>query len=232
MTSTANALLVSGTDAAVGKTMVICALAAYWQAHQGKHSLGIFKPIQTGGGDRDLYQQCFACHQTAHEITPIHFESPHIPPIAAAEANQPLSIEAIWHAYEHLSQTQDWVLIEAIGGLGTPLTPETTVADLAWDWRLPTVLVASVNPGTIAQVVSNVALARQARVHLKGIILNCTQPCTPEAIATWASTALIQTLTRVPVLGVIPHVADPNDLSTLTQIASDLALDRLMPLAV
>jgi dethiobiotin synthetase len=110
------------------------------------------------------------------------------------------------------------------------MTHETTVADLAWDWRLPGVLVVPVRLGAIGQAVAHVALARQSRIHLKGIVLNCAQPRSAEEIASWAPADLIQSLTQIPVLGVIPHLSDPTDLQQLTRAASDLELERLLPL--
>jgi len=140
------------------------------------------------------------------------------------------TLEKTWHQFEVLSQQHEFVLLESLGGLGSPITYETTVADLAWDWRLPTLLVVPVQPGAIAQAVANVALARQCRVHLKGIVLNCVRSCHAQEREDWASIDLLQSLTQKPVLGCIPHLADPTDLSKLIQVASNLTLERIMPL--
>jgi dethiobiotin synthetase len=83
--------------------------------------------------------------------------------------------------------------------------------------------------GAIAQTVANVALARSSGVHLKGIVLNCVQPRSDEEIADWAPIDPIQSLTNVPVLGVLPHLANPTDLVKLAELASDLDLERLLP---
>ncbi|XHX79766.1 MAG: ATP-dependent dethiobiotin synthetase BioD [Stenomitos frigidus ULC029] len=130
-----------------------------------------------------------------------------------------------------MRQKYDWVLVEGLGGLGSPVTNETTVADLAWDWHVPAVLVVPVKLGAIGQAVANVALARQTRVHLKGIVLNCVKPCTEQEIADWAPADLIRSLTSIPVLGLLPHLPDPTDLKALAQIASQLDLERLLPMA-
>jgi dethiobiotin synthetase len=124
------------------------------------------------------------------------------------------------------------VLVEGVGGLGSAIARETTMADLAWDWRIPTVLVVAVKPGAIAQAVANVALATQAHVHLKGIVLNCVEPCHAHELEEWASVEMIQNLTQKPILGCIPHLADPTDLRTLVKVASELALEKLIPLPV
>jgi dethiobiotin synthetase len=227
-----NALLITGTDTDAGKTVVVTALAAYWQTYCRSRRLGICKPLQTGVGDRELYLRLFDLDQTLESLNPIHFAAPLAPPIAAAQAGQRVKLEVAWQALQMLAQERDWVLVEALGGLGSPVTDETTVADLAWDWRLPTVLVVPVRLGAIGQAVANVALATQSRVHLKGIILNCTQPCTAEDIANWAPAELIQSLTNVPVLGLLPYLPDPTDLTALAQAAAQLDLERLMPLTI
>jgi len=223
-----NTLLISGTDTGVGKTVLTTALVAYWQAYCTSQ-LAIFKPIQAGPGDRELYSRLVR-NQSLEEITPLYFQAPLAPPVAAAQEGRRVELDRAWTMFQSLQQQHDFVLIEALGGLGSPITDETTVADLARDWRLPVVLVVPVRLGAIAQAVANVALARQSRVHLQGIVLNCPQPCLVEEVADWAPQDLIQTLTHTPVLGTVPHLSDPADLSKLAQVASDLDLERLMPL--
>lgn len=225
-----NALLITGTDTEVGKTVLTTALAAYWQTYQRPRSLGIMKPIQAGTGDRELYNQLFSLEQSMAEITPLYFEAPLAPPLAAAREGRRVELQLVWQAFENLRLSRNWVLVEALGGLGSPVSDEFTVADLAAEWRLPTVLVVPVKLGAIAQAVANVALARLARVHLKGIVLNCVQPRSQQEIADLAPEQLIQSLTNTPVLGCLPHLNNPADLAKLAQVASDLDLERLMPI--
>lgn len=200
-------------------------------------TLGILKPIQTGGSsldgaqtgsDRALYSRLF--NLAEDEVTPLHFAAPLAPPLAATREGRRVELDKLWQAFEAMRQQYDWMLVEALGGLGSPITYETTVADLAWDWHLPAVLVVPVKLGAIGQTVANVALARQTRVHLKGIVLNCVQPCTEQEIADWAPADLIRSLTNIPILGLIPHLSDPSDLNELAQAAANLDLECLLPL--
>ncbi|BAY77686.1 dethiobiotin synthase [Nostoc linckia NIES-25] len=223
-----NALLITGTDTEAGKTVLTTALAAYWQKHYPQRSWGIMKPIQSGIGDREWYENLFALEQSPEEITPLYFQAPLAPPIAAARENRQVDLALVWQALSKLRSQRDFVLIEALGGLGSPVTDELTVADLAAEWRLPTVLVVPVRLGAIAAAVANVALARQSRVHLVGIVLNCVQPRSDAEIADWTPPDLIRSLTNTPVLGCLPYVDNPTDLEKLAQIASDLDLERLI----
>jgi dethiobiotin synthetase len=226
-----NALLITGTDTATGKTVLTTALAAYWQRFIGLN-LGIMKPIQAGTGDRELYLQLFTLHQSIDEINPLYFDAPLAPPIAAAKEGRTVDLGLVWQKFEQLQAARDWVLVEALGGLGSPVTYEFTVADLAAEWRLPTVLVVPVKLGAISQAVANVALAKLTGVALKGIILNCVQPVAPEQITDLTPVDLIQSLTNIPVLGCMPYLDNPTDLDKLVQVAANLDLERLMPLTV
>jgi dethiobiotin synthetase len=223
-----NTLLITGTDTEAGKTVFTTALAAYWQTYYPQQRLGIMKPIQSGEGDREWYQKLFSLDQSSEEITPLYFQAPLAPPIAAARENREVDLGLVWQTLEKVRSRHDIVLIEALGGLGSPITDELTVADLAGEWRLPTVLVVPVKLGAIAQAVANVALARQTKVNLKGIVLNCVQPRTDAEIADWTPPDLIQSLTNIRVLGCLPYLDHPDDLDKLAQIISNLGLADIL----
>jgi dethiobiotin synthetase len=220
-------LLITGTDTEAGKTVVTTALAAYWQKYYPQRSLGIMKPIQSGMGDRELYQTLFSLEQSPEEITPLYFQAPLAPPIAAAKENRQVDLAIVWRTLLALQKQRDLVLIESLGGLGSPITDELTVADLAGEWRLPTILVVPVRLGAIANAVANVALARQTKIALRGIVLNCIQPRQEEEIADLTPVGLIQSLTNIPVLGCIPYVENPQDLEKLAEIAASLDWETL-----
>lgn len=222
-------LLISGSDTDAGKTILTTALAAYGQTYRADQTLALFKPLQSGPGDREHYRRLFDLNQTLEEINPLYFQAPLAPPLAAAQEARAIDLSLVWRTLQSLQCSRDLVLVEGLGGLGSPVTPELTVADLARDWRLPTVLVIPVRLGAIAQAVANVALARQNQIQLRGIVLNCVQPRTASEIANWAPFDLIQSLTQVPVLGIIPHLRDVMDRGNLAQVASALELEQLLP---
>jgi dethiobiotin synthetase len=225
-----NALLITGSDTEVGKTVLTTALAAYWQTYCADRCLGIMKPIQSGIGDRELYSRLFTLDLSPAEITPLYFQAPLAPPIAAEKEGRQVELKLAWQTFDNLRRQRDWVLVEALGGLGTPVTDEITVADLARDWGLPAVLVVPVRLGAIAQAVANVALARQAGVRLSGIVLNCTEARSASEIADWTPIDLIQSLTNTPILGIMPYLTEPTNLTKLAQVASTLDIERLLPL--
>lgn len=222
-----NALMITGTDTAVGKTVLTSALAAYAQKFQPHRSLGLIKPVQSGVGDREIYQRLFLPDQPLEAITPQFFEAPLAPPLAAALEHRSIDLAVTWQALENLCQRYDRVLVEALGGLGSPVTAELTVADLAQAWHLPVVLVVPVRLGAIAQAVANVALARQCQLDLRGLVLNCCQPGSEAALCQWAPAELITGLTQLPILGTLPYLENPEDLAKLASVGAALDLEVL-----
>jgi dethiobiotin synthetase len=220
-------LLITSTDTEAGKTVLTAALAAYSQKYLPHQNWGILKPIQCGIGDREFYSQLF--DRSIAEINPIFLDAPLAPPIAAAQVGITIDLAKAWQALERMRQQYDFVLVEAIGGLGTPITAELVVADLAREWRLPTVLVVPVKLGAIGLAVANVALAKQSNVQLRGIVLNCTSELTTAEIANFAPAASIQSLTSTPVLGCLPYLPDLHDLDALAAVAANLELEILLP---
>ncbi|MGB3613210.1 MAG: AAA family ATPase [Elainellaceae cyanobacterium] len=203
-------LLIAGTRAQVGKSTLAAALAAYWQIYFTKRSTGASK----------LALERFTPGDSV-----------------GLGSTGWLDLAQAWQKLTHLSSRT--VLMELPGGLGTPLTPEATVADLAWDWRLPTVLVVPVTSDMMEQAIAHAALAHQARVHLKGIVLNHISPPLPDDVSnsSWnsslgAAVALMQSFTQAPVLGQLPYLSDTEDANALAAAASHLDLERLFPLSM
>ncbi|MCM1984381.1 dethiobiotin synthase [Lyngbya confervoides] len=223
----AQQLLISGTDTGVGKTVLTALLAAYWQIHRPHLKTAIFKPLQSGVGDREFYQTHFSLDQSSQEITPLWYEQPLAPPIAAEREQRTVDLTQVWHTLELLQKRFDQIWIEGVGGLGTPITYEITVADLARDWRLPTVLVVPVRLGSLGQAVANVALARQVGLQLKGIILSSQSETALHQIEDLTPPWLLENLTQVPVLGLIPPISSFRDRFHLAQVASGLNLEGL-----
>ncbi len=222
-------LLITGTDTEVGKTWVTSALFAYFQAQIPKLKVALFKPLQSGVmGDREHYCELFDLTQSPTEVCPLAFQAPLAPPIAAALEDRTIDLGIVWQTLQHLQAEYDLVLIEGIGGLGSPITWEWTVADLAGAWRLPMVLVVPVQLGAMGLTVANVALAREKKLQIRGVIRNCPTPESLQKLEHWASQDLLETLTQVPVLGTLPFQEHPQP-PDLASAAAALNLEALFP---
>jgi dethiobiotin synthetase len=237
-------LIIVSTDTEVGKTFTTCAIAAYYQTYFPSKKLGIMKLIQCGSGDsyagtcgdsyagtcgdRELYANLFELEQSPSELNPLYFDAPLAPPLAAARIGKSIDLTIAWQNLQNLQQRCDLVLIEGLGGLGSPVTAELTLADIAHEWRLPALLVVPVKLGSIGQAVANVALANQAGVDLRGIILNCAQAMTEQDIADFAPADLLMNLTRKPVLGCLPYLAAVHSIENLAQAAASLEWEVML----
>jgi dethiobiotin synthetase len=213
----------------VGKTILTASLAAYWLTYSDRprEELGIYKPLQSGLGDREYYAQVLPLSQSLSEITPLYFETPIAPAIAAVKEDKPIDLGLIWRQFQHLTSQKKCLLVEAMGGLGSPITDEYIVADLARDWALATILVVPVRLGAISQAIANVALAREQKVKIKGIVLSCSQPMSDQDISELAPPEMISRLTCLPVMGILPHIDNLEDISQLAKAASALDIEQI-----
>lgn len=219
--------LIVGTDTNVGKTILSLSLMAYWQKYRQFSDISVFKLMQTGEGDREIYSQLFPEKGTKETFTPLHFKTPVAPPIASDLEGKPIELEIIWNALREKQKQFPYLIVEALGGMGTPVTHELTVADIAGAWQLPTILVVPVRLGAISQAVTSVALARHCRVPLEGIILSCAEAGSDEWVDRLTPPDLLQSFTHLPILGILPHCPDIYNLSQLAENARHLDMERL-----
>ncbi|MCA1903973.1 MAG: dethiobiotin synthase [Cyanobacteria bacterium KgW148] len=219
-------LLVAGSDTSVGKTIVTTLLANYL-LDRVPGSVGIIKPVQSGRGDQEYYGNNLRLSQSPETICPQYFATPLAVPLAAEREGKRVDLGLLWQTYQGLVAKYQIVLVEGAGGIGSPITWEYTVADLARDWRLPTVLVVPVRLGSMTQAVTACALARECRVDLRGIIFNCVQPYSEDEVYDLVAPDRLPLLTRVPILGIIPCLEKMPSPPELQEVIARLNLVAL-----
>jgi dethiobiotin synthetase len=90
-------LLIVGSDTDVGKTIVTTALLAYWLQYRDPAQIAVMKPLQTGIGDRERYGELFPdLHQAPDTLTPLRFEAPLAPPLAADRESRTIDLAPVW----------------------------------------------------------------------------------------------------------------------------------------
>ncbi|AIE73067.1 MULTISPECIES: dethiobiotin synthase [unclassified Synechocystis] len=222
-------LLVVGCDTGVGKTVTTSALAAYWQRYGKDQSFGLMKLMQTGLGDDELYQKLFG-HLTHWDVvTPLKFAAPLAPPLAADQEGKTIDLGVVWQTLQTMQQNHGHVLVEALGSLGSPVTHELTVADIAGLWHLETILVVPVQLGAMGQAIAQVALARETKVKLKGLVLSCATPDAEAKLEDWATPSMLESFTHLPVVGIVPYLTDTEreNLDCLAQVTAQFDLEKL-----
>jgi dethiobiotin synthetase len=222
-----SSFLIVGSDTGVGKTILTASLAAYYQIYFPRERIAIYKPVQSGVGDREYLQSTLKLTQTLAEITPIFFAEPVASAIAAHRENRAVDLGLIWQQFQSLQAQSDLLLVESMGGLGSPIAWEYLVADLAKDWRIPTILVVPVRLGGIGQAIANLALANQKQIKIIGIVLSCINADSAKHLNDWNPINLIENLSNTPVIGVLPFISDLSDRSELAQAAAQLDLEYI-----
>ncbi len=218
-----NPLLISGTDTGIGKTVLAMALFAYWQKYYPEQTPGLFKLLACGDSDLATYAHVFGQHQDM--TCPLHFTAGLAPALAAAQEGKTIDIGQIWNALNTFQGQHQRVFVEAVGGLGCPLTWDYTVADLAKDWRLPVLLVAPLRLGVLSQVVVHSRFAQKMGIKIVGIVLNQVDPeADPELLA---PQGWLAALSGLPCLGILPYVNEFTP-ATLAAAAAQLDLEYLL----
>lgn len=202
---------ITGTNTDVGKTVVTAILAAHY------HSLGKqvipYKPIQSGATiddgirispDVQLYQLALPSLVVEAANTYL-FTKPSSPHLAAREEKVEISIQRIIGQYKLLQQMYEQVLVEGAGGLFTPLNDDGfCIIHLIKKLNIPVILVASSKLGTINQTVLSIMALQQNNIPIAGIILNQLQ--TEDPSIEKDNETMIEKLTGVPIIGVIPFI--------------------------
>lgn len=151
MTDLRGAVLVTGTDTGVGKTVVTAAMAA--AATSAGLRVAVLKPAQTGP-DADAAQvRRLAGPKTVETVA--EFPDPLAPLAAAREAGMaPLALYDVVDVVRARVKDHDLVLVEGAGGLLVPMGVRPsgqawTAADLAVSVDATAVVVARAGLGTL-----------------------------------------------------------------------------------
>jgi dethiobiotin synthetase len=203
---------VTGTDTGVGKTVLAAALAAALRA--GGVRVGAFKPVVTGldepepGRPADHELLGAAAGLAPSAVAPLRFGPPVSPHLAAELAGTAIDASELVAAARAAGAAADALIVEGVGGLLVPLTPDFTVRDLAVALGLPVVVAARPGLGTISHTLLTVEAARAAGLDVRAVVLT-PWPDAPSAMAQ-SNRATIARLAEVEV-EVLPKVGTAVD---------------------
>ncbi|HEY0767283.1 MAG TPA: dethiobiotin synthase [Steroidobacteraceae bacterium] len=224
---TGRGIFVTGTDTAVGKTVVACALVRGLRAHGAR--VAVMKPVASGATrtreglrSADALALIAAAEATAPYslVNPYCFEPAISPHIAAKEARIEVDTTTIRKNFDALAAEADWVVIEGAGGWFTPINERQTMADLTWALSVPTLMVVGVTLGCLnhAQLTR---LAIEARgVSFAGWVASGVDPGMARIEENLAS---LERLLGEPALAFVSWVPEAVSSLTLTQAAARLA---------
>lgn len=181
MRSPPRGLFITGTDTEVGKTFVAAMIARDLVA--AGHRVGVYKPVASGcrveGGelisdDALALWRAAGCPGALDEVCPQRFAEPLAPHLAARAAGQRLDPARLRSGLAPWLERSDIVLVEGAGGLMSPIGDDEYVADLAYDFGFPLIVVARNALGTINHTLQTLITAAVFRdgLEVAGIVLN------------------------------------------------------------
>jgi dethiobiotin synthetase len=203
---------ITGTDTAIGKTVVTAALALCLK--QRGLRVAAMKPIETGcsnerelGSDAERLRTIMAAATSIELISPYRFALPLAPRAAARATEVTIEIDRITAAYRTLANDYDFVLVEGIGGLMVPLSEKMDVRDLIAALGLPTLVVGLAALGGVNHALLTIEALRQRAIFIAGIVLN-QLVSEPNHQQTQSTVDLIRERSGVPVFGPLPYESE------------------------
>jgi len=213
-------ILIAGTDYAVGKTLIGCALA--FAAHARGMRVGVMKPVATGCREANGILECEEVRGLAYAAAsevPLELMCPYRYASADALAANPPDLEEIADAYQRIVACSDFTIVEGYGAIASPLTWRPRVkdsTDLARMLNLDVVIVAANSAGCIGASRLAIEHAQNRGVDVAGIILNDVV-----STAENSNPDLMRKAIEVPVLGRVRH-KQPVPRSIIDPILSRL----------
>ncbi len=175
---------VTGTDTAVGKTLITAALLLSARAF-GLRAVGV-KPVSAGctrvngqlvNDDALLLQRYASVPLDYSQVNPVALELAIAPHIAARRAGIDLRARVVAAAVSRVAdQGHDALLVEGAGGWRVPLNDTETMADVAATLGYPVILVVAMRLGCLNHALLTVEAVRSAGLTLAGWVANSNGP--------------------------------------------------------
>jgi dethiobiotin synthetase len=222
----AKGIFVTGTDTGVGKTVVAAALVRALVTRGLR--VAVMKPVASGSErtpaglrNADALTLMAASNVTApYEcVNPYCFEPAISPHIAAKEVGIEVDLTTIRHDFEVLAAMSDVTVVEGAGGWLAPISPRTSIRDLALALHVPVLLVVGLRLGCINHALLTRLAIESHGVRFAGWIANAIDPPMERPAET------LETLVRVlesPPLATIPALERDSPPLALTEAAAKL----------
>ncbi|RMA97192.1 dethiobiotin synthase [Hydrogenothermus marinus] len=169
-------IFITGTDTGVGKTYISYLLTKAL-LESGK-KVAYFKPVETGciSECEDAKKLSSITGQSIDEVVLYKFKNPVAPLVAEREEGLNISIDKIMDHFEYLKNKYNFVVVEGAGGIYVPITKVKgkiyTYLDLVKDLKIPVIIVARANLGTINHTVLTINALKNIKADIKAVILN------------------------------------------------------------
>jgi dethiobiotin synthetase len=209
-------LFITGTDTDVGKTAVAVAIVKSLVA--AGRRVGVYKPVASGiaaadapGSDPALLWEAAGRALSPAAVCPQVFFAAIAPPHAAGAEGRSVNEQLLRDGLLSWTSESDIVIVEAAGGLFSPLGDHTLGAELARDFGFPLVVVDAARLGGIGRTLATVKAARSEGLHVAACVFSQgtapstdAGPASDDAIARATLAEITRHLPGVPVT-LLPH---------------------------
>ena len=227
-------IFITGTSTGVGKTAIAAGLA--WALKKRKIDVGVMKPFATANRvfsrkyrsqDTAILVKASGVSDPDYNLNPF-FYSIAASPLVASELKHgaPVDIKKAVQHLKKLGRKHHFLIVEGIGGIMVPLTENESVAGFAKRIDLPVVIVSTAKLGTVNHTLLTVMACKKFGLKITGIILNKTSK-KPDIVEQKIAEVL-ERLTHIKVLAVIPFSQGVNYTSIGKVLEHDLDLDKLL----
>jgi dethiobiotin synthetase len=205
-----NRVLVTGTDTAVGKTWIACALARALRS--AGRSVVAVKGVETGcreeaSPSEDGVLLAAATGQRAPARALRRFRAPLAPALAADLEGGVVDLDELAAEIESLAAQADVLLLEGAGGLLAPIGWDWSVVDLAQALQATALVVTSDRLGSINHTLLTLSALDLAGLRVAGIVLSA--PAVSDE-STGGNAPAIARLSGIDRVRAVPRVAEPD----------------------
>lgn len=178
---TGRGLFVTGTDTGVGKTSVAVAIAR--QLRSDGRRVGVYKPVASGFSSvTDPASDAVRLWEAAGRplgpgtVCPQSFAAAAAPARAARAEGRRVDERLLRSGLAAWRAASDVVVVEAAGGLCSPLGDATLGIDLAREFCLPLVVVDMARLGMIGRSLVTVRAARAEGLRVAALVMSAVEP--------------------------------------------------------
>ena len=206
-------LFITGTDTDVGKTYIAAEIAR--QLTERGLSVAVYKPVASGcrwvdgeliSDDAIALWEAAGRPGTLRDVCPQCFEAPVAPSVAAQMAGRDVDQELLrrglskWSGY-------DFMIVEGVGGLMSPISNDDFVADLADEFQYPLLVVAANRIGVVNQTLQTLITASVFRdgLSVTGVILNDCHSSAPDDASQASNLDQLRQYCVPPVIDHVTH---------------------------
>jgi dethiobiotin synthetase len=224
-------LFITGTDTDVGKTYVTAGLTV--TLRKMGIDVGIMKPFAAGtpqkkgfkSEDVEILSNAAQVSDPEKLMNPQFFKMAASPYTASKNLKVKVKIDTVLSNFKKLSKLHSMLLVEGMGGIMTPILKNYFVTNLIKEMKLPTVIVTRSKIGTVNHTIMTCKMCEKYKIPIKGIIINNFDS---GGYQVKTLTRDLESLTGVPILGIIPYIENLSDDSLYKNFKKNVDMNSLI----